>query len=140
MEQPRRTARHDFRFTVVPAAVLATLLVVTVAGAFFTPEGEGQLGGDFPAFFGAGSIVVEQGYDELYDAATQRAAQEGLIANEGGYLFFAYPPFVATGYSWLAPLGYRGAYVVQMLLMGAAAAAAVYLLRPISRLPYRRVW
>ena len=135
MEQiaaPSRSLRNHFRMTVVPAVIVATLVIVTVVGALISPEGSGQLGGDFPAFFGAGSIVAEQGYDDLYDAATQRSAQEGLIENEGGYLFFAYPPFVATAYSWLAPLGYRVAYIIQMLVMWAAAAVAVLILRPVS--------
>jgi len=100
---------------------------------------DGQLGGDFPAFFAAGDIVAESGYEDLYDPGVQQAAQEGLIANEGGYLFFAYPPFVASGYAVVAPLGYRAAYVVQMLLMAAAAVATVWLLRPMSEF-VRRYW
>ncbi len=131
-DRSARTSRQHFRLTIVPAAVLATLVLVTMVGALMTPEGSGQLGGDFPAFYGAGSIVAEHGYADLYDPAAQQAAQEGHIESEGGYLFFAYPPFVATAYSWLVPLGYRGAYIVQMLLMGAAATASVLLLRPVS--------
>lgn len=124
----------------IPAALLITVVLVTAVGALVAPDDSGQLGGDFPAFYGAGSIVADNGYDDLYDPETQRAAQEGLIENEGGYLFFAYPPFVATGYSWLAPLGYRTAYLIQMLLMGAAAAATVLLLRPMSDTVRRFPW
>ena len=124
-----RSSQQRFRLTVVPVAVLLTLVLAALIGTLQAPEGSGQLGGDFPAFYGAGSVVNESGYDNLYDAATQRAAQEGLIANEGGYLFFAYPPFVAAAYSWLAAFDYRVAYLIQMVLMGAAAAASVLLLR-----------
>jgi len=135
-----RSSRQHFRLTVVPIAVLVTLVLAAVIGTLQQSDRSGQLGGDFPAFYGAGSVVLDQGYDNLYDAATQRAAQEGLIENEGGYLFFAYPPFVATGYSWLAALSYRTAYLIQMALMGAAAAAAVWLLRPVSDVVRRYPW
>lgn len=127
-----RSSRHHFRTTVIPAALLATLALVVIVGALAGSMEDGQLGGDFPAFFAAGDIVVDSGYENLYDPAVQQSAQEGLIENEGGYLFFAYPPFVATGYSLLTPLGYRGAYIAQMLLMSIAAAAIVALLRPMS--------
>ena len=113
------SSRQRFRLTVLPLAALVTLAVVMIVGALITPDDSGQLGGDFPAFYAAGSIVAEDGYDNLYDLEVQRAAQEGLLENEDGVLFFAYPPFVATGYSWLVPLGYRGAYLVQMLMGGA---------------------
>lgn len=139
MDQSTGTAspRQRFRLTVLPLAALATLAFVMVIGALAVSEDEGQLGGDFPAFYAAGSIVSEDGYEDLYNPAMQRAAQEGLINNEGGYLFFAYPPFVATGYSWLAPLGYRWAYMIQMALMAAAAVATVLLLRPMSTIVQR---
>lgn len=127
-----RTSRQHFRLTVVPLVALLTLAVVTLLGAALTPEGSGQLGGDFPAFFAAGDIVADSGYDNLYDPTVQQAAQVGLIEADGGYLFFAYPPFVATGYSVIAPLGYRLAYVIQMALMAAAAVATILLLRPLS--------
>jgi len=131
------SSRQHFRLTVLPLAALATVAVVLFLGALITPDDTGQLGGDFPSFFAAGSIVVDDGYEDLYDPAVQRAAQDGLISAEGGFLFFAYPPFVATGYSWLAPLGYRVAYLVQMALMAAAAVASVLLLRPMSTVVQR---
>ena len=123
----------------IPGALLVTIVLVMVLGALAGSTEDGQLGGDFPAFFAAGDIVAESGYDNLYDPEVQRAAQDGLIANEGGYLFFAYPPFVATGYSWLNPLGYRGAYLAQMGLMALAALASVLLIRPMSEL-VNRYW
>jgi hypothetical protein len=132
-----RSSKHHFRTTVIPAALLATLALVLLVGALVGSMTEGQLGGDFPAFFAAGDIVSEAGYDDLYDPAVQQAAQEGLIENQGGYLFFAYPPFVASGYSLIAPLGYRVAYVAQMALMAAAAVAMVWLLRPTSEFVQR---
>ncbi len=131
------SSRRHFRLNVLPLAALATLAAVAFVGALIAPDDTGQLGGDFPSFYAAGSIVADGGYESLYDPVVQRAAQEGLIENDGGYLFFAYPPFVATGYSWLAPLGYRVAYIVQMALMAAAAAGTVLLLRPMSSLVQR---
>jgi hypothetical protein len=135
-----RSPKEHFRLTVVPVALLLTLVLAAIIGTLQAPADSGQLGGDFPAFYGAGSVVNDLGYDDLYDAAAQRAAQEGLIANEGGYLFFAYPPFVATGYSWLASFDYRTAYILQMALMAAAAAGAVLLLRPVSGVVQRYPW
>lgn len=129
---PAVSSRRHFRLTVLPLAALVTLAVVLFVGALIAPDDSGQLGGDFPAFYAAGSIVADDGYDNLYDPDAQKAAQEGLLENEDGVLFFAYPPFVATGYSWLAPLGYRGAYLAQMVLMAAAAVGSVLLLRPLS--------
>lgn len=131
------SSRRHFRLTVLPLAALVTLAVVMFVGALIAPDDSGQLGGDFPAFYAAGSIVSDAGYDHLYDLEVQRAAQKSLLENEDGVLFFAYPPFVATGYSWLAPLGYRGAYLVQMMLMAAAAVASVLLLRPLSSIVQR---
>ena len=116
----------------VPLLVIATVVLVTVVGAFVADPDSGQLGGDFPSFYAAGSIVVNDGYESLYDPATQRAAQDGLIAADGGYLFFAYPPPVAASYSVAARLGYRTAYALQVLVMAAAAVGAVYLLRPLN--------
>ncbi|NND02873.1 MAG: DUF2029 domain-containing protein, partial [Acidimicrobiia bacterium] len=134
-----RSTQHHFRTTIVPAALLITVGLVMVVGALVTSTDSGQLGGDFPAFFAAGDIVAESGYDDLYDPTVQQEAQDGLIENKGGYLFFAYPPFVATGYSVIAPLGYRTAYVVQMLLMAAAAFGVVWVLRPMSEF-IRNYW
>ena len=116
----------------VPLLVIATVVLVTVVGAYVTDSSSGQLGGDFPSFYAAGSIVNADGYDSLYDPATQRSTQDGLIATDGGYLFFAYPPPVATAYSLPARLGYRTAFSIQVLVMAAAAAGAVYLLRPLN--------
>ncbi|MCP3975131.1 MAG: DUF2029 domain-containing protein [bacterium] len=118
--------------TVIPLVALVTLALVTLLGTALAPDDSGQLGGDFPAFYAAGNIVTSSGYDTLYDPVVQQAAQDGLIKNDGGYLFFAYPPFVATGYAVIAPLGYRAALIVQMVLMAAAAVASVLLLRPLS--------
>ncbi len=129
---PAQSPRQHFRLTVVPLVALVTLALVSLLGAALAPESNGQLGGDFPAFYAAGDIVARSGYDSLYDPAVQQAAQDGLIESEGGYLFFAYPPFVATWYSIFAPLGYRAALIVQMVVMAAAAVASVLLLRPLS--------
>lgn len=134
---PAVSSRRHFRLTVLPLAALGTLAVVMFVGALIAPDDSGQLGGDFPAFYAAGSIVADEGYDSLYDLEVQRAAQKGLLENEDGVLFFAYPPFVATAYSWVTPLGYRGAYLVQMMLMAAAAVASVLLLRPMSSVVQR---
>ena len=76
------------------------LLLAALAAAFLfvalTADGSstatGRLGGDYPAFHGAGSIVLDGNLDSLYDPAAQAAAQEDLLGGEAGFLPFVYHP------------------------------------------------
>lgn len=120
------------RPAVLSWAVLGSI-VVSFAAVVFTAEGSsslaGRVGGDFPAFYGSGSIVADGDVEELYEFDRQLAAQRGLHQDEGA-LYFAYPPPVAAAYSIIARLPYVAAYVVQTLLMSAALAGAFLLVRP----------
>ena len=64
------------------------LSIVTAEGA---GTATGRLGGDFPAFFGAGRIVAEGHVAELYDWHAQKASQAGLHppGEEDRFLAFA---------------------------------------------------
>jgi hypothetical protein len=112
-------------YPVVVLAVLAVVVVVAALGAGDRPGG--AIGGDFPAFYGAGEIVRTGDVDNLYDAATQQAAQAGLIDDEGGFLFFAYPPVVAGVFAVFGGLGFTGSFLVHTAFMAAALAAVVRL-------------
>ncbi len=113
---------------VVMATVMAAGLGDVADGS--TNAGEGpRLGGDYPAFYGAGSIVWEGDLDALYEAERQELAQTGLGLD--GYLAFAYPPHVATAYAPLGALPFQASYLIHTLLMAAAYIAALWLLSPV---------
>lgn len=124
-----RLQRYDRYAGVIVATIVAVLILATVAGDG-AEAGSGRLGGDYPAFYGAGSIVLDGDIEALYDADRQAAAQEELLG-DGDFLFFAYPPPVALAYAPLAALDYRISYLVHTLAMLAALIAAVWVLRPV---------
>ena len=128
------TGRAGFRLRWYPRILLVTLTVVlvlvTVSGDG-SESADGRLGGDFPSFYGAGTIVANGDAPDLYDAETQIAAQAGLLDEPGDYLYFAYPPFFSYPYAALSTLGYRTAFLVHTLLMGLALWGAVHLARPL---------
>ncbi|MGI9610878.1 MAG: glycosyltransferase family 87 protein [Acidimicrobiia bacterium] len=124
------TGRQRWRRTVYPLAAISVLFLLVVVVALTTEPGESRIGGDFPAFFAAGQVAGEGAWEDLYDPAVQQAAQEGLVDDEGGFLYFAYPPFVAAGYGALADLGYSAAFLIQTAVMAAALFAAVWWMGP----------
>ena len=114
--------------------LLGVLAVVVVFAAFAGSDARtlsGPLGGDFPSFYGAGSIVADGHGDQLYDAELQAAVQEELIGEDGGFLYFAYPVFVAYAYAPLSFLPYRLAWVLHVVFMACALWAAIRLARPL---------
>lgn len=131
--------RSLLRPSVIAGAVLASIVasfVLVVLSADGASSLAGRVGGDFPAFYGAGTIVAEGHADRLYDIDRQQRAQSGLHEDEVDVLYFAYPPPVAAGYSLLARLPYVPAYVLHTALMVVAAALAYRIVRPM--LPDRR--
>ena len=118
-------------------AVLFALLVafaVTVLAASGSSTVSGRLGGDYPAFYGAGRIVADGDADALYEPARQEQVQQHLFGDEHvGYLHFAYPPFVAALYAPLAQLPYGLSYALHTMLMLGAVVLALHLLRPVLR-------
>ena len=78
----------------VPVAVIVGVCLAIVLSAFAGSGAStvgGRLGGDFPAFYAAGRIVIEGSGDALNDPAMQAVYQEALYPEDDGYLFFAYP-------------------------------------------------
>lgn len=125
---------------ILVAIGLAVLLATwTAAGIGENAGAEGaRLGGDFPAFYAAGSIVWEGDIDSLYDPARQQAAQDELGLD--GYLAFAYPPHVAVAYAPLGALSFQAAYLLHTIAMGLAFGLAVHLIAPMAPLLQRWKW
>lgn len=104
------------------------VVMASIAGAGLEGEGtqDDRLGGDFPAFYGAGGIVWSGDIDQLYDPVRQRTEQTELGLD--GYLAFAYPPHVAAAYAPLSTLDFQVAYALHTLFMAAAFVGAVLVL------------
>ncbi len=115
-------------------AIAVAIIGVTLLGGRIGDDG--RLGGDFPAFYAAGSIVLSGDLDELYDPERQALEQEDLLGGIDGYLAFAYPPPVAAFYALFALFPYPVAYLLHTVVMAAAIYAAFRLVRPL--LPTRR--
>ena len=118
-----------------PWLVIATIALAAVAASVVSPDaqsGPDRYGGDFPSFYGAGSIVLAGDGSILYDVETQTAAQTDTFSNEG-LLYFAYPPYTAAAYAGIAWLPYGAAYAVHSLLAMAALIGALAVLRPLAR-------
>jgi hypothetical protein len=118
----------------VARAILIALglgFAVSVAGGSGSHAAVGRLGGDYPAFYAAGRMVLHGDGAHLDDPARQAAEQRPYYGAErdGGYLPFAYPPAVALAMAPLAELPYRASYVVDVSLMVAALVVALALLR-----------
>ena len=135
------SADLDRRLTLYPKVLLlalaAAFLFVIVSGDG-SDTASGRVGGDFPAFYSAGTIVADGNIDDLWDPATQAAAQDGLLGDEDGFIMFPYAPHVAGAYSVVAQLPYRAAYVVHTFLMVGLLVAALQLLRPMISVIDRR--
>ncbi|MEA2001966.1 MAG: glycosyltransferase family 87 protein [Actinomycetota bacterium] len=127
--QPRP---NSWRLRVYPAALIGTLLATLLLAAvvYDRDDPETRLGGDYPAFYAAGSIALEGDWDELYLADRQRTEQAGLIDDQGGFLYFSYPPFVAAAYAPLSGVDYRWSFLIHTVLMALALHGAVKLLWP----------
>ena len=123
-----RTAR--LAKAVLVALVLGVIVITITAPGIGTAAAAApdapRLGGDFPAFFAAGSIVGDGDIGQLYDPARQELAQADLGID--GYLAFAYPPHVAVAYSPLSALGFRLGYLLHTALMAGAFVIAVRLI------------
>lgn len=144
-DRPR--SELELRLARLARAVLVALTVaVVIAAAAGTGLGSNdseatsgaRLGGDFPAFYAAGSIVSSGDLGELYDPARQQLEQDELGID--GYLAFAYPPHVAVAYAPFAALDFQLAYLVHTIIMAACFAGALGLLAKYTPLLTRWWW
>jgi glycosyl transferase family 87 len=90
----------------------------------------GRIGGDLPAFYGAGRIVRSGQTPRLYDAEAQEAAQRDLLPGISGRVAFAYPPYVALAYVPLTWLPFKAAYAVHAIVMTLCVLGSLAVLRP----------
>src|SRR5947207_9971002 len=88
------TAAPGDRLDRIAKAVLFALVVaflVTVLSGSGSDTAAGRVGGDYPAFYGAGRIVLDGDAAHLYDVKRQEQAERDLFAgNHDGLLYFAY--------------------------------------------------
>jgi hypothetical protein len=121
---------HLYPLAVLCGAVIGFIVLVATSNGLETAFG-GRMGGDFPAFYGAGrSVRLGLGHS-LYDPSVQRQLQADLLVHHpGGWIHFAYPPFVALAYAPFTLLSFKAAYVVHTCLMALCVLLAVRLLRP----------
>ena len=130
--EPTSGRDPSWRLRVYPFALLVALggaLLLAVL-SYDRDHPTTRLGGDYPSFYAAGSIALAGDWGELYSAERQSAEQAGLIDDEGGYLYFSYPPFVAGAYGALAVFDYSVSFLLHTVLMTLALVAATRLLWP----------
>jgi hypothetical protein len=125
--KPSPVPEHSWRLRVYPLALLAALVAALLLAVltYDRDHPTTRLGGDYPSFYAAGSIALAGDWDDLYSAERQSVEQAGLIDDEGGYLYFSYPPFVAAVYIPLATLAYPLSFFVHTVLMALALVAAI---------------
>jgi alpha-1,2-mannosyltransferase len=119
-------------------AALAAALVLIVVTADGPDTVSGGLGGDYPSFYGAGKILLDDpGLDpeRFYEPAVQFEAQAPFLPSDAdGNLFFGYPTFFATPYILLATVDFELSYLFHVLVMAGAVVAALHVVRPCSRI------
>jgi hypothetical protein len=127
------------RASIAVLVAMALSLVLTLLSGSGADTAAGRLGGDYPAFYAAGRIAIDEGLDSVNDlGALERAQRDLYPSNEAdeGFLSWAYPPHVALAYAPLSELPYRASYAVHTALMIGLFVVAVRLARPM--LPWLR--
>ena len=125
----------NWRLRAYPLAVLLALVFGTVLGAIMAGDAEAPgeaIGGDYPAFYGAGQIAADGDWDTIYALERQAAAQQDLYSDQAGQVarFFAYPPQVASLYQPLAAVDYHWSYLLHTALMAMFLWGALMVARP----------
>lgn len=114
---------------------LGISFIIAVLGGKNVSTLTGRLGGDYPAFYGAGRIIAEGDGENLYSPSRQLEIQKNLFPNgTSGYLAFSYPPFVALAYYPLSLFSYRISYIIHTLLMVSALILTIQFIRPFNPL------
>ncbi len=119
------------RASVAVLAALGVALLVTALSGSGSTTAAGRLGGDHVEFYGTGKMVLDGHLDVLYEPEAQRAAQAPYAGDDGGFLYFGYPPHVAVLYAPLAAIPFRVSWVVTTALMVGATVGALAVLRPV---------
>lgn len=124
LRPPSKDDTRQWRIAVYPSVLLVVVAVVLV---LVVQARDGVLiGGDFPAFYAAGDIVLSGDADDLYDLDRIIEAQTGLeTTSVPGGLPFAYPPIVAALFAPLAAMAFLDAYTLYSLILLGSMVAAV---------------
>lgn len=124
LRPPSREDAREWRIAVYPSVLL---VVIAILLAFVVQAREDtRIGGDFPAFYAAGDIVLSGDADELYDLSRVVEAQTGLeTTSPPGSLPFAYPPVVGALFAPIAALAFLDAYTIYTLVLMGSLVAAV---------------
>lgn len=110
---------------------IAIAFAIAIASASGPETATGRLGGDYPAFYTAGKLVVSDQRDDMYDFALQQKTQQQYQPpGDDGWLFFPYPPYVALAYAPLTLLPYEWSYALYAVLGFGALVLALHLVRP----------
>lgn len=135
---PMLDAGQRRRICVAVLGALALALVLVVALADGPEAVSGRVGGDYPAFHAAGDLAradLGGSSSAFYDSERQASAQRPYLPpDEEGQLYFAYPAFFVAPYAALSVLDYRLAYLLTTVLMLAALAVALRVIRPMNRI------
>lgn len=128
--------RRRICIAVLAAVVLAVALVAVTADG---PNAiSGGLGGDYPSFHAAGDIARDRlslDATEFYDPGLQAEVQQPYLDDaDDGQLYFGYPAFFVVPYVAISSVGFTAGYLLHTVLMAAALAAAIWLLRPCNRI------
>lgn len=84
--------------------------------------------GDFPAFYGAGTILSRGEGANLYDLSLQSSVQQEVRPHQEGYLAYAYPPWFAIIFEPLSKLSFGWAKALWMLILFGVTSVAARLL------------
>ncbi|MCB1027262.1 MAG: DUF2029 domain-containing protein, partial [Microthrixaceae bacterium] len=123
------------RIAVALGLALLIALGASVVGGSGSDGPAGRLGGDYPAFYGAGRMVLEGDGSNLYDVEAQATAQGDLMGTTTDeFVYYPYPPFLAALFVPLAALGYRLSFLVWVVSLTAMVVGSLHLLRPQVRL------
>lgn len=114
--------KYQFYSRGIVAGILIAFLIICFTSQGHEPLLGGRVGGDFPAFYGAGKIILSGDWLNLYNPESQRLAQKDCFADAtpNEYLIYAYPPYIALILSPLAKLPFLVAYFIYSILMTAA--------------------
>lgn len=126
---------RGYRIAIALTLALVIALGAAVLGGSGSDGPAGRLGGDFPAFYGAGRMVLEGDGANLYDVKAQAATQLDMMGGTTGeFVYNPYPPHFAALFVPLAALGYRLSYLVWVVALVSMVALALRMLRPHIRL------
>lgn len=132
---PPRPLHQNPRLRLYPRALIgavAVAFVLFLVSSSGSDAVSGRVGGDYPAFYAAGRIVLDDP-SALYDVDTQTEWQVDLLGDqpEGSVMYFAYPPYVALLYAPLAALPYTVSYAIHTALMVGLLVFGLARLRPL---------